>query len=183
MIIKVSCAECSHEYRLSENKAGRKFRCKECGEAVSVPGQAEEDWDDFGSLADEDDLEDDSDQPYRPPRSSSRKKRRKSSQSRNTNHENVSRSIRAICVLYVVIGGMFTIASLALFSREPILSLVLLPLGSGGLVSGIAVLNRRSWGIPFCQIVSAFYLFSFPIGTILGGYFLLNIHKVRDEFE
>ncbi len=77
MVIKVSCPNCFREFRLSDDKAGRKFRCKECSNAVAVPSQEEDDWDDFGSLADDyGDEEDEYDQPYRPPRSSSRKKKR-----------------------------------------------------------------------------------------------------------
>ena len=43
--------------------------------------------------------------------------------------------------------------------------------GAAGSISALGVLWKKAWGIPVCAIISAFYLFGFPIGTILGGYF------------
>jgi hypothetical protein len=38
MAILVVCDECSCEYQVDAKHAGRKFRCKHCGTAVTVPG-------------------------------------------------------------------------------------------------------------------------------------------------
>ncbi|MEZ6064534.1 MAG: hypothetical protein R3B90_02240 [Planctomycetaceae bacterium] len=37
MPISVSCDVCGRDYRIADEKAGTKFRCKECGETVEVP--------------------------------------------------------------------------------------------------------------------------------------------------
>lgn len=37
MTIKIDCPECDKTYRLPDNAAGKKFRCKECDTAIAVP--------------------------------------------------------------------------------------------------------------------------------------------------
>ncbi|MCA9057749.1 MAG: hypothetical protein KDA85_04595 [Planctomycetaceae bacterium] len=37
MSIKVSCGECGKAYQVSDDRAGRKFKCKQCGAIVEVP--------------------------------------------------------------------------------------------------------------------------------------------------
>lgn len=107
---------------------------------------------------------------------------------RSPDHQKIVRNIRAICSLYVLLGLVAILASIALFSSASgeipswAAGLVFV-LGLGGVISAVGVLRRKAWGVPFCQVVSAFYLLNFPIGTVLGGYFLLNIRKVRDDFR
>ena len=101
----------------------------------------------------------------------------------------IARSIRAICLLYALFGTIFALAGIALLfdqsqpQASPVLGGVLFVGGCAGVISSIGVLRKRRWGIPVCQIVSALYLLNFPFGTILGGYFLFNIGKVRGEFS
>ena len=73
MAWSVSCPECGKRYRVGEDKAGRKFRCRDCGTAIRVP--------EFDDVSGADDaLADDSygvddeyeDQPIPPPRRSGR---------------------------------------------------------------------------------------------------------------
>ncbi|MEQ9407028.1 MAG: hypothetical protein RIK87_04850 [Fuerstiella sp.] len=40
MAIGAECPECGRQYRLPDDKAGRKIRCKECGAVVDVPRRA-----------------------------------------------------------------------------------------------------------------------------------------------
>ena len=100
----------------------------------------------------------------------------------------VARNIRAICILYIVLGSLFALGAFAMLIVDnagvpgPFESLVLV-LALCGVVSAVGVLRRSRWGIPFCQLVSALYLLNFPIGTILGAYFLINIGKVKDAFR
>ncbi len=100
----------------------------------------------------------------------------------------IIRNIRAICILYVFFGSIAVLGGIGILCANnekisPVIGCVPLALGLAGVISAIGVLRRRTWGIPFCQIISALYLMGFPIGTILGGYFLVNIGKVRDAFR
>lgn len=52
-MIHVTCASCSKEYKLPDNTAGRKARCKACGEAMIVP-EAPDDLFDDGTPAGDD---------------------------------------------------------------------------------------------------------------------------------
>jgi len=103
----------------------------------------------------------------------------------------IARNIRAICILYTVFGVLFSLAGLGLLlgsgdSPHPpprFIVWIFLLGGSVGATSAIGVVRKKAWGIPVCAIISAFYLCAFPIGTILGGYFLLNIWKVKKQFQ
>jgi len=102
----------------------------------------------------------------------------------------IARSIRAICILYTVFGTLAFLGGLGLLFGSPEapdappkwFGWLLLIGGAAGAISAVGVLWKKSWGVPVCAIVSAVYLLSFPVGTILGGYFLFNIWKVRDQF-
>jgi dienelactone hydrolase len=54
MPITIKCPDCQKAYRLGDQLAGKKFRCKECGSTVAVPGEA---FEDYEVLDDEDDDE------------------------------------------------------------------------------------------------------------------------------
>ena len=62
MSIATSCSECGKSYRVGDENAGRQFKCKQCGNPVSVPGG--DDWDD-------DVLQDEPTAPPRRPKASS----------------------------------------------------------------------------------------------------------------
>ena len=102
-----------------------------------------------------------------------------------------ARNIRAICILYSVFGGFCMLVGIVLLlsgaegrgARPPAVDWIFMIGGAVGLISAIGVLRKQTWGIPVCAIMSAFYMFGFPVGTILGGYFLLNIWKVKDQFQ
>ncbi|MFV0443690.1 MAG: TFIIB-type zinc ribbon-containing protein [Planctomycetaceae bacterium] len=40
MPIDVACPQCGHSYQVRDEAAGRQFKCKSCGDVVSVPGLA-----------------------------------------------------------------------------------------------------------------------------------------------
>jgi len=107
---------------------------------------------------------------------------------RSPQQKRIARNIRAICILYIVFCSLAVLGGIAMFFDDsghrpgPAECLVLI-LGFCGGISAVGVLRRRSWGIPFCQVVSGVYLLVFPIGTILGAYFLLNIRKVKGDFR
>ena len=96
----------------------------------------------------------------------------------------IIRNIRAICVLYAVLGFVVTLGGSALMLTDDEaggLGILAFAAGVWSLVSAVGLLRRQKWGVPFCQIVSGFYVLSFPIGTLLGAYFLFNIGKVKDD--
>lgn len=62
MSIQVTCDECFTDYKLKEELAGKKVRCKECSAIIKVPAAAVDDLDDYGF--DEDEAEE---KPRRPP--------------------------------------------------------------------------------------------------------------------
>ena len=54
MTIKVSCGMCGKNYKAPDNAAGKRMRCKECGEPIKIPEpEADYDEDDFSSLLDD----------------------------------------------------------------------------------------------------------------------------------
>lgn len=102
----------------------------------------------------------------------------------------IARNIRAICLLYLIFGSIFTLVGIgAIFSGDTgdsmprVVPYVLFLCGLGGVLSAIGVLKRRKWGVPLCLAMSGLYLLVIPIGTILGGYFLLNIDSVKQQFR
>lgn len=40
MAIEVSCPQCGQAYQIPDDKAGKKFRCKNCQETVDIPGRS-----------------------------------------------------------------------------------------------------------------------------------------------
>lgn len=118
--------------------------------------------------------------PYQSPSEMADAPRRSPEQAR------IARNIRAICILYILFGSIAVLGGISMAfdkTMSPVVPLLAFALGLGGVVSAIGVLRRQTWGVLFCQIVSALYLLSFPIGTILGAYFLLNIGKVKNDFR
>jgi hypothetical protein len=96
----------------------------------------------------------------------------------------IARNMRAVCMLYVAFGAVESLGAIVLsFSRppldvpRPVAIGVMFTLGSAGLIGGLGMLRRYDWGVPVCRVTSVLYLLLFPIGTILGGYGLLNIGK------
>ena len=43
-------------------------------------------------------------------------------------------------------------------------------LGLPSIIAGIAVLKKKSWGLPFAMVMGILHLLSFPFGTALGAY-------------
>ena len=52
-MIKFNCASCDKAYQLPDNAAGRKARCKACGEAMVVPDAPDDLFDDSASAGDD----------------------------------------------------------------------------------------------------------------------------------
>lgn len=55
MTIKISCGICGRNYKVQNAAAGKKLRCKECGETIRIPEPEEDfgDGDDFSKLLDD----------------------------------------------------------------------------------------------------------------------------------
>ncbi|HAW32475.1 hypothetical protein [Gimesia maris] len=55
MTIKISCGICGKNYKVQDEAAGKKLRCKECGETIKIPEPEVEfgDGDDFSKLLDD----------------------------------------------------------------------------------------------------------------------------------
>ena len=45
-MLKVKCTECKRQYRVADDYAGRKIRCKNCKTVIVIPKQEEHDCDD-----------------------------------------------------------------------------------------------------------------------------------------
>ena len=106
---------------------------------------------------------------------------------RSPQQKRIARNIRAICILYIVFGSIAVLGGFGMFFDDTgdipkYAACLVFLLGLCGIISAVGVLRRKTWGIPICQVVSGVYLLSFPIGTILGAYFLLNIRKVKEDF-
>lgn len=52
-MIHVKCASCEKEYKLPDSAAGRKARCKACGEAMVIPDAPDDLFDDSGPAGDD----------------------------------------------------------------------------------------------------------------------------------
>lgn len=96
----------------------------------------------------------------------------------------IARNIRAICVLYVVFGSTYSLGGFIVLLTAKgqyssvIAACLILAFGLTVAISAVGVLQKNTLAVPLCQIVSAFFLLAFPVGTFLGGYFLLNVRKV-----
>lgn len=44
MAIDVSCEGCGKDYRVKDELAGRRIKCKECGEAITIPDESAEEY-------------------------------------------------------------------------------------------------------------------------------------------
>lgn len=64
MTIPAKCGGCGHVYRVDEDKAGKRFKCKECGQAIVVPRAVSDD----DTLGDSGELEASVPAQRRPPR-------------------------------------------------------------------------------------------------------------------
>jgi hypothetical protein len=53
-----------------------------------------------------------------------------------------------------------------------VVAIILIVLALPSIVAGYGVMKRRNWGRILTIILSVIHLFSFPVGTIVGGYSL-----------
>jgi hypothetical protein len=118
----------------------------------------------------------------------------------DVNKSKVYRNLKAISILYIIFGSIFSLSgvrfgldfikdpdTLKLMLRDDIETFVFLILfwvgGLFSLVSAIGFLRRRKWGMIGCLICSCFYLIAFPIGTLLGGYYIVKHRDIKDMFS
>jgi len=90
MTINIECGECGKEYQMSDDKAGRRFRCRGCNTVVHVP----DDWSD---------QEDAYDEPYTPRRKPAAKKKRRASKPKSSRGLIIGSSAGAVLVLGIVV--------------------------------------------------------------------------------
>jgi hypothetical protein len=98
--------------------------------------------------------------------------------------------VQIICILYLGFGVIAAIAGVLMSWDSKLATvtptpgaLVFFCIGCLNIVSSFGILTKRAWGVLACQVLSAVYLLGFPIGTILGAYFLINIGEVESEFR
>lgn len=120
-----------------------------------------------------------------------------------SDHSNY-RNIRAVALLFVVLGSIFTIGGLAAMFVEPrpseetlqplgrdiqrVIGIFMGVAGLAGLLGGIAVLvGNRRWA-PLAYVMASLYVFGFPLGTILScvmflglGRYLDSVDRIRDD--
>ncbi len=101
------------------------------------------------------------------------------------------RNMKAVCILYIFFGALYLIGSVALFflpseiqAKVPFAVFIVAPIYAlTNIIAGIGGLMRKVWGIIGCQVVSVLYLLSFPLGTILGVYFLMNASGYKEAIQ
>jgi peptidoglycan/LPS O-acetylase OafA/YrhL len=87
------------------------------------------------------------------------------------------RNIRAISVLFVLLGSVFLMAGIGIAAGKtkgnedeipPAVGVVIAVAGAAGIVGGIAALGgSRRWS-RLSYVMAVVYLFAFPIGTLLS---------------
>jgi sulfite exporter TauE/SafE len=102
------------------------------------------------------------------------------------------RDVRAVAVLFVVLGGVLVLGGMALIARKkpergrethPALAIAIASLGATGVIGGIATLRgNRRWA-PLVYLMAGLYLFAFPIGTILSYVMLSGLSRYLDSTE
>ena len=116
---------------------------------------------------------------------------------------NIDGHIRAMGIGHLVYGALMFIPAVIVYvvlnvigvaSGEPeaqqvlsivgtVVGMVLVVLGVPSIIAGVAVLNNKSWGLPFAMVMGILHLLSFPLGTALGAYSIwvfLENDKVKD---
>ena len=101
MTIRVECQKCSKQYQMSDDKAGRKFRCRACEAVIHIPDEAE--------------YEDEYEAPARPRRKPASKRgragggRKKSRSKKSKSGANTGRMIGiAVGVIAVTVISIFS---------------------------------------------------------------------------
>lgn len=95
-----------------------------------------------------------------------------------------ARNIRAICTLYLLVGGIAGMFGFAMFvTNNAAVGLVASVMAAVTIIGAMGVLSRCAWGVSWCQVVSILFLLWIPIGTVLGFYFLKHIGKVSEAFR
>lgn len=94
-----------------------------------------------------------------------------------------------VILLFVMVGGGLLSGDAAAFAVTSgigfFLGVLFLIISLPSLLAGYGLLRRREWGRILAFIMSIIDLFSFPIGTAVGGYTLWVLTKVdaRAEFS
>ena len=88
-----------------------------------------------------------------------------------------------VAILHIFVGALLTCLLVAIFlfggSRLSVFPalVLLLPLPVATLTGGIGLLRRRYWGYVTVMILSGFWIFVLPIGTLLGAFSLWVLVK------
>ena len=99
MPIKIECPQCDRDYRLPDESAGRRFRCKNCSTMLSVP-DADDDFDDVSDDDDEDDAP--------------RRVRKKQNPRKGARRKPASDSSKGMVQLAIVLAGIFAFFGMCL---------------------------------------------------------------------
>jgi hypothetical protein len=161
MPISVECDQCGKQYRVTDESAGKKMRCRECQAVLTIPPAAKGGGKSAGAakkttrtkpVKDDDDYEvyDDDDRPSRSRRSSSSRSSPKKQKSRKSKSLALSDTLVRNGVLLVYIG--FALLLLALI---------------GGFIAGMA-LGKDLQTLLFVVRIIGFLVFTSNILTTIG---------------
>lgn len=93
--------------------------------------------------------------------------------------------IAFVVIFFLELGGALSAdpgAAAALSGVSVIVGVVLAVVAAPSIIGGIGLLNRRDWSRILLLVLGALALFSFPIGTAVGGYtiYVLVQQESRD---
>jgi hypothetical protein len=102
------------------------------------------------------------------------------------------RNIRAVSLLFMVVGGILALSGVLMISTNPLpgqerppmlVSVLLAAVGLCGAIGGFATFRGlRNWA-KLAYIMSALYLLGFPAGTILGYVMLKGLSRYLDSVD
>jgi len=96
------------------------------------------------------------------------------------------RNVRAVSILFVLLGSIIALGGLATALDEPppneepiplAASIIMGVVGLAGAVGGIAVLVGHPTWAKMAYVMAVFYIFGFPVGTILSYVMLKGLGR------
>lgn len=165
MTIEATCDSCYRTYNLKDALAGRKVRCKECGETFTVPQPGAAPAEPAGDPWDVDDAFDEDFASAAPPPPMPTRGRKKKKRRRKRAEPEKSSGFRLglIGILSLVGGGLFLMMCLVGIFVRPVLSVMLFCMGLTGaglgLVGGIGCLMAAFEEDAVCGIMYLFMPF------------------------
>lgn len=100
------------------------------------------------------------------------------------------RNVRAVAVLFILLGSVFVLAGLALMQDSDAgekmptaVAIGIALVGLAGALGGIAARRgSRRWA-PLVYVMAALYIFAFPVGTILSYVMFTGLSSYLDSVD